>query len=59
MNLAGITEIGAMLGVSKQRATQMVVKKGFPTRLDDPPLKMGPVWQRATVERWAKSQGRL
>ena len=58
MNLAGITEIGAMLGVTKQRASQLVVKKGFPARLDDPPLKMGPVWKRQTVVRWAEKQGR-
>ena len=54
MNLAGITEIGHLLGVTKQRASQIVVKESFPARLDDPPLAMGPVWKRATVERWAE-----
>lgn len=47
----GITEIAAMLGVSRQRASQLVATKGFPKPAER--LAMGPMWKRAAVERWA------
>jgi predicted DNA-binding transcriptional regulator AlpA len=56
MNLAGITEIATMLGVSKQRASQLVASKGFPAPLER--LAAGPVWRRSAVERWAEKVGR-
>ena len=51
MRLAGITEIGQMLGVSRQRASQLVVSKGFPKPLGR--VAAGPIWKRSDVERWA------
>lgn len=56
MNLAGITEIAELLGVSKQRAHQIVNAQGFPKPLDR--LAQGSVWKRSTVERWALERGR-
>lgn len=52
--LVGLTEIAAMLGVSRQRASQLSASKGFPAPLDR--LAMGPVWRRTTVERWASKR---
>lgn len=54
--LAGITEIGQMLGVSRQRASQLVASEGFPKPMDR--LASGPVWKRSAVEKWAAAQGR-
>lgn len=56
MNLAGISEIGEMLGVSRQRAFQLAASKGFPEPLDR--LASGPVWKRSDVERWARQRRR-
>jgi hypothetical protein len=54
----GITELAEMLGVSKQRAGQIVEQPGFPKQEDDPPIAQGRIWRRARVERWAKKVGR-
>ena len=50
MNLAGTTEIAAMLGVSKQRASQIIQQPNFPKPVDV--LARGGVWRRSDVERW-------
>ena len=52
MNLVGNQEIAAMLGVSKQRASQIIREPGFPKPLDT--LARGAVWRQADVERWIK-----
>ena len=46
--LAGVAEIAAIAGVTRQRAQQISQQKGFP----DPVLvlKMGPVWRQSDVE---------
>lgn len=54
MNLVGITEVAEMLGVSRQRASQLSESKTFPKPLGR--IKAGPVWQRATVERWKEKR---
>jgi prophage regulatory protein len=48
--LMGAGEIRQRLGVSRQRAYQIVSRKDFP----DPyqVLEMGKVWDAAAVERW-------
>lgn len=54
--LVGQSEIGRMLGVTRQRAFQLVRQPGFPApyaRLDQ-----GAVWRTTQVERWALRQGR-
>lgn len=50
MKLAGVAEIAAMLGVSKQRASQLAASDGFPKPLDR--IAVGPVWRRAAIESW-------
>lgn len=57
MRLLGVTEIGDLLGVSRQRAAQLAASKGFPKPLDR--LASGPVWKRQAVEKWARERGRL
>lgn len=52
MELMGTTEIGQMLGVSKQRADQLTQVKGFPKPAAE--LAQGRVWRRRDVERWAE-----
>lgn len=54
--LAGISEIAEMLGVSKQRVTQLAASEGFPRPLER--LAAGPVWRRSAVEKWAEKTGR-
>lgn len=57
VDLAGLTEIGEMLGVSKQRAAQLTQRPDFP-----PPVSVlaaGRIWRRDDVEKWAKANGRM
>lgn len=55
--LAGVAELAALLGVSKQRVTQLAKTKRFPEPLAD--LAAGPVWDLADVEAWARETGRM
>lgn len=45
----GVSEIAERLGVTKKRADQIVVQKGFP---DGRRLKMGTAWSTEDVEAW-------
>lgn len=54
--LAGTHEIAAMLGVSRQRVLQLAGTPGFPAPAAR--LKVGQVWVKADVERWAEERGR-
>lgn len=45
-----------MLGVSRQRVTQLATHKDFPAPLAD--LAMGKVWDARDIEKWAKQRGR-
>ena len=49
----GAGEIRRRLGVSRQRAYQIITRKDFP----DPyqVLEMGKIWNAADVERWIKA----
>ena len=50
-DLLGAAEIAALLGVSRQRVTQLTHAPGFP-----PPvlrLKMGALWDGRAVRDWA------
>jgi hypothetical protein len=53
----GLTEVAALLGVSRQRAHQLSKVDGFP----EPTAKLsaGLIWLRADVERWARETGRI
>ena len=55
-HLVGAAEIGRMLGVSRQRVQQLVIREGFPE--PEAVLEMGKVWKRSNVEEWARSRGR-
>ena len=56
-HLMGVAEIARLLGVSRQRVTQLAKSPGFP----EPTvvLAAGPVWESADVESWARDVGRL
>jgi predicted DNA-binding transcriptional regulator AlpA len=56
-HLMGTTEIAQMLGVSRQRAGQLVRTEGFP--LPVVRLAAGPVWESADVDQWARETGRI
>lgn len=52
----GVTEIGELLGVSRQRANKLAARADFP-----PPVaqtKAGRVWERAAVVEWEKGWDR-
>lgn len=55
-HLVGAQEIARMLGVSRQRVSQLVGKPDFPQATVE--LAMGKVWHRAEVETWARAHGR-
>ncbi|HRD59943.1 MAG TPA: DNA-binding protein [Nocardioides sp.] len=57
MDLMGVTEIAAMLGVSGQRVSQLSRTRAFPEPVAE--LAAGRVWLRADVEKWARETGRL
>lgn len=51
LDLVGAAEIAALLGVSRQRVTQLTHAPGFP-----PPvlrLKMGALWHAQDIRAWA------
>jgi predicted DNA-binding transcriptional regulator AlpA len=49
-HLMGAAEIGARLGVSRQRVQQLVSRPDFPAPVVV--LGMGKVWESGDVERW-------
>lgn len=51
--LVGITEIGAMLGVTRQRASSLQARPDFPAPVAQ--LASGPVWRKADLSRFAAS----
>ncbi|WP_377324986.1 helix-turn-helix transcriptional regulator [Pimelobacter simplex] len=56
-HLMGVAEVAELLGVSRQRVTQLAKAAGFPRPYDT--LAMGPVWLKVDVEKWARETGRL
>ena len=56
-HLVGLTEIAAMLEVSRQRVDQLARREDFPA--PEVELASGRVWEREAVEKWAKATGRL
>ncbi|GIM87885.1 hypothetical protein Sar04_46210 [Salinispora arenicola] len=51
MRLAGMSEIQQLLGgVSRQRASEIVARPGFPVPLDT--LATGRIWARDAVVAW-------
>jgi predicted DNA-binding transcriptional regulator AlpA len=56
-DLVGVTEIGDLFGVSRQRADQLTRTERFPEPVAV--LSAGRIWRRADVEAWARATGRL
>jgi len=54
--IAGVTEIGLMLGVTRQRAWKLTKHPEFPAPAHR--LHMGDVWLVADIAKWAKRTGR-
>lgn len=58
--LVGVGEVAELLGVSRQRASGLARSPAFPPPVAE--LKAGPVWARASVERfvehWQRRPGR-
>jgi len=56
----GVSEIAQMLGVSRQRASELRTRPGFPAPIAD--LASGPVWTRGSLDRfistWERRPGR-
>lgn len=56
-HLVGLTEVAAMLGVSRQRVHQLTREDaGFPK--PSAVLTAGHVWERRAIEEWAERTGR-
>ena len=56
LDIAQMSEIGEILGVSRQRANELSLRAGFPEHYAV--LNTGRVWLVADVEAWAKANGR-
>lgn len=50
--LAGLSEVAAICGVTKRAAQKYTARPDFPAPLDR--LASGPVWRRTDVERWGR-----
>lgn len=56
MNLAGLHEVAEMLGVSRQRADQLVRQRDFPKPVAE--LRGGRIWRVGDIEKWKEKHGR-
>ena len=59
MNEASVVaaaEVAAMLGVSRQRVTQLTAKADFPAPVTT--LSVGKIWSYDDVRSWAEATGR-
>jgi hypothetical protein len=54
--LAGLAEAAEILGVSKQRVTELRAQPAFPAPVAE--LKSGPVWTRDSIEEFAQTRRR-
>jgi predicted DNA-binding transcriptional regulator AlpA len=52
--LVGAAEVAEILGVSRQRVTQLTSRPDFPAPVAV--LAMGKVWTRDAVEAWAEAR---
>lgn len=50
----GASEIGRMLGVTRQRAYQIIVRRDFPEPIAK--LALGQVWLADDVEEWYRNR---
>jgi predicted DNA-binding transcriptional regulator AlpA len=56
-HLVGAQEIAEMLGISRQRLTQLASRADFPEPVAE--LAQGRVWETAAIREWARKTGRL
>lgn len=57
-HLMGFAEIADLLGVSRQRVTQLRASDPtFPKPVSV--LRATPVWESADIEKWARETGRI
>ncbi len=54
--MLGAAELSALLGVSRQRVTQLTAKEWFPAPVTR--LAMGAVWELIDIERLMSGRGR-
>jgi len=57
MELLGVAEIAALLGVKAQTVSVWRIRAGFPP--PDLTVASAALWRQATVERWARETGRM
>lgn len=59
-DLIGVAELAELLGVTRQRASEIQTRAGFPAPVVK--LKSGPVWKRTSInaflETWSRKPGR-
>jgi len=55
-DLAGVTEVGDILGVSRQRAAQLAETQGFPAPVAE--LASGRIWRSQDVRLWSETRRR-
>lgn len=57
---AGVSEVAALFGVSRQRVAELRTKRGFPAPIAE--LRAGPVWKVSSLSRfleeWERRPGR-
>lgn len=54
--LVAAAEIAVMLGLSRQRVSQIAVMDGFPAPVAV--LSVGRIWLREDIVEWARAEGR-
>jgi hypothetical protein len=55
--MLNLSDIGRLLGVSRQRAAQLAQHAGFPKPAGE--MGRGKVWRKTDIEQWARASGRL
>jgi hypothetical protein len=50
---AGVSEVGALLGVSRQRVAELRGKPGFPAPIAE--ISAGPIWEVSSLNRFLES----
>lgn len=54
--LVNLSDIGRLLGVSRQRAAQLSEREDFPAPMGV--MGRGKVWRLVDIEEWARQTGR-
>jgi predicted DNA-binding transcriptional regulator AlpA len=54
LDLVGVAEIALMLDTSRAQVSRWALREDFPRPVAR--LRMGPIWMRADVKRWARQR---